>query len=222
MHWLRIVALPALLALFALASPALAQNADPFEQALQGSSKPVPDGVPSISPDALVAGSESPDALDTEASSPDARIGHAGSPDTILGHAESPDALVTGSEDVSDLPAASAIDQAPASIAPAAPLPGDCAQPAGDTGWKTCLSAVQGQLSIARTRLETAEAAYSRSITLHVPKGAARLAIIEEKDAASADVASLGSALASQVEQARQAGVSSWVIEPYQTQTRDW
>jgi len=199
MHWLRIAALPALLALLAFASPALAQNADPFEQAVQGSSEPVPDGVPSVSPDALVAGSESPDALDTEASSPDARIGHAESPDAILGHAEDPDALVTGSENLSDLPDASAIDQAPASIAPAPPLPGDCAQPAGDAGWKTCLAAVQGQLSRARTRLETADAAYSRSITLHVPTGAARLAIIEERNAASADVASLGSALAAQV-----------------------
>jgi hypothetical protein len=221
MHWLRNLALPALFALFALASPTLAQNADPFEQAVQGSSKPVPDGVPSVSPDSLVKGSESPDALDTEASSPDATLGHAGNSDAILGHAENPDALATGSEDISDLPAASAIDQAPASIAPAPPLPGDCTQPAGDAGWKTCLSAVQGQLSSARTRLETAEAAYSRSITLHVPTGAARLAIIEEKDAASADVASLGSTLASQVEQARQSGVSPWVIEPYRQQTED-
>lgn len=221
MHWLRIVALPALFALFALASPALAQDTDRFEQPVQGSSEPVPDGIPSGSPDALVKGSESPDALVTEASSPDANLGHAGSPDANLGHAEDPDALVQDSYDVSDLPAASAIDQAPASIAPAPPLPGVCTRPAGDAGWKTCLSAVQGQLSIARTRLETADAAYSRSITLHVPTGAARLAIIEEKDAASADVASLGSALASQVEQARQAGVSSWVIEPYQPQTQD-
>ena len=221
MHWLRIVALPALCALLALASPALAQNTDRFEQPVQGSSEPVPDGIPSGSSDALLKGSESSDALDAEASSPDARIGHAGSPDTILGHAENPDALVAGSEDISNLPAASAIDQAPASIAPAPPLPGDCTQPAGDAGWRTCLSAVQGQLSSARTRLETAEAAYSRSITMHVPTGAARLAIIEERNAASADVASLGSALASQVEQARQSGVSPWVIEPYQSQTED-
>jgi len=182
MHWLRIVALPALCALFALASPALAQDTDRFEQPVQGSSEPVPDGMPSVSPDSLV----------------------------------------TGSEDISDLPAASAIDQAPASIAPPPPLPGNCTQPAGDAGWKTCLSAVQAQLSSARTRLETAEAAYSRSITMHVPTGAARLAIIEERNAASADVASLGSALASQVEQAQQAGASSWVVEPYQPQTQGW
>jgi hypothetical protein len=217
MHSLRIVVLPVLLA---LAGPAFAQGSDRFEQAVQGSSRPLPDGVPSVSPDALTTGSESPDALDTEASSPDAHLEGAGTP--ILGHAENPDALTTGSQDLSDLPPASAIDRVPASIAPPPPLPGDCARPAGDAGWNACLSAVQGQMSRASARLDAAEAAYSRSITMHAPTGQARLAIVEERDAARAEVAALRSALASQLAQARQAGVSSWVLAPYQPQTQAW
>jgi hypothetical protein len=228
---MRTLQLLALAIVLAAAGPALGQGSDRFDQAVEGSSEPLPEGVPSGSPDAQLDAARSPDALEASAGDPDAQLTGAGRP--IRAHAENPDALTTDAQDVSDLPSARVIDgnasarvidgtPAPASLPPAPPLPEGCGQPTGDAGWSGCLSTVNDQLARARARLDSANAAYSRSITLHVPTGEARLAIVQERDAAQADVAALSSTLASQVSQAQQAGASSWVTAPYQPQTRSW
>ena len=214
----RALMLPVLLALAvsARAQPA----ADPLDQPVEATSEPVPDGVRAVSPDSLTTHAQSPDADDADAVSPDALLTGAG--EEIQGHAQSPDSLTTHSYDAADLPAASAIDQAPAAIAPAMPLAPACARPAGDADWSACLSATNDALTRARARLDAANAAYSRSITSHVPAGEERRQIIEERDAAHAEVSATQSALASQVSQAQQAGASSWVTAPYRPQDPGW
>jgi ABC-2 type transport system permease protein len=49
-----------------------------------------------------------------------------------------------------------------------------------------------------------------------------RLAIIQERDAARADVDALSSTLSAQAAQARSAGASSWVTAPYQPKPQNW
>ncbi len=216
---MRLLWILALVAPLAVAGLAEAQNGDPLDQPVQGESHPLPDGVPSISPDSLVTGSESPDANQAEAVSPDSLVTGAGRP--IQAHAVSPDSITTGSEDLSDLPSASVIDQAPASIAPAPPR-AECAQASGDAGWSACLAATAARLDRSRSRLDAAEAAYSRSLTMHAPTGEARLAIIEERDAAQAEVGDARGTLTAELAQAEQAGVSSWVTAPYAPAQQGW
>ncbi len=206
-----------MLLLLALAGPAPAEDVDRFEQPVMGSSEPLPDGVPSGSSDALTTHSHSSDQMLEQAGSPDADLAGAGVP--VEGTSESPDAVTTDSENLADLPAASAEDQvAPAALPPAPVLPLPCSQPAGDAGWSQCLGAVATQLSDARTRLAQANAALSRSITGNVDLGEARARIIADRDAARAEVTSLSARLASQVQQAQNAGVSSSVTAPYEPQ----
>jgi hypothetical protein len=206
-----------MLCLLALASPAPAQQVDDFEQPVMGSSEALPDGVPSESSDALTTKAHSSDQLLEQAGSSDADLAGAGVP--VEGASESPDAITTDSENLADLPAASAEDQiAPAALPPAPVLPLPCSQPAGDAGWSQCLGAVSAQLSAARTRLAQANAALSRSITGNVNLGEARARIIADRDAARAEVTTLSASLASQLQQARDAGVSSSVTAPYEPQ----
>lgn len=194
---------------------------DPLDQPVEGSSEALPAGVRSVSPDALTTSAQSPDAEDAESVSPDADLSGASQP--ITGRAESPDALTTHSYDASDLPSASVIDQAPAAIAPS-PMPEApaCAQPGGDAAWGACLAASSDALDRARTRLDAANAAYSRSITSHVPAGEERGSIITERDAARAEVTAAQAALASRLSQAQQAGVSSDVTAPYEPRQPGW
>jgi len=218
MHLPRFAALPLVAA---LAGGAAAQPAsDPLDQPVEATSEPVPDGVRSVSPDSLTTRAQSPDADDADSGSPDALLTGAGQ--EIRGHAQSPDSLTTNSYDAADLPAATAIDEAPAAIAPAMPLAPACARPAGDADWSACLSTTNDALTRARARLDAANAAYSRSITLHAPAGEERRQIIEERDAARAEVSATQTALASQIAQAQQAGASSWVTAPYQPQDPGW
>jgi hypothetical protein len=222
MRWIPALSCASCSALLWLGLPAQAQGSDPFEQAVQGSSEALPDGVPSGSPDADLEHAGNSDAIDEGSGNPDAQLSGVGHP--IRAHALNPDSLTTGSEDVSDLPSAASIDQptAPASIAPAPPLPAGCGRPSGDSAWSSCLSTLNDTLARAQARLDAANGAYSRSITMQAPTGAARLAIVQERDAAQAEVNALSSNLATQVAQAREAGVSSWVTAPYRPKSRGW
>ncbi len=209
-------------ALVAAPGVASAQDFDSDEPAVQGTSHALPDGVPSVSPDSLDTGSQNPDALEATSQGADANL--EGSQPEIRAHSVNPDSITTTSEDISDLPPASVVDQPvmPASIPPTPPLPESCSQPVGDRGWSACLRAVQAQLADAQQRLSEANGALSRSITENVQLGSSRAAIIQQRDAAIADVSALSSSLASQVEQARQSGASSSVTDPYQPKSRNW
>jgi hypothetical protein len=209
-------------ALVAAPGVASAQDFDSDEPAVQGTSHALPDGVPSVSPDSLDTGSQNPDALEETSQGADANL--EGSQREIRAHAVNPDSITTTSEDISDLPAASVVDQPvmPASIPPTPALPESCSQPVGDRGWSACLRAVQAQLTDAQQRLSDADGALSRSITGNVQLGGARAAIIQQRNAARADVSALSSSLASQLDQARQAGVSSTVTEPFEPRTQSW
>lgn len=212
----------ALMILLAVAAPASAQPAsDPLDQPVEGTSEPLPSGVRTVSPDSLTVRAQSPDAEDADSGSPDAPL--AESSPAITGHAESPDAITTQATDLSDLPAASVIDAPVTAVVPASmPVSAACARPSGDAQWSGCLADTNRTLARANARLEAAEAAYSRSITGHVLAGEERREIIAERDAASAEVTALRATLASQVSQAQQSGVSSWVTAPYQPQGSGW
>lgn len=201
------------LLLVATAGVAGAGDADPFEQPVQGRANALPDGAATASPDDLEAGASDPDAHGAEAGDPDARLAISG--EEVTGHAGDPDARTIQATDLSELPSAASIDDVPAAIGPAPSLPAGCAQPAGNSGWGGCLAAIQADLDAARLRLAEAEAAYSRSITRHVPTGEARLAIIQDRDAARSEIASLTTMLSEQVDRARAAGASWSAIEPY-------
>lgn len=203
-----------LVLLVALAGPVAAQDVDPDEEPAMAESHPLPDGVPAGNPDDQLEGSQSPDADLAHAANPDSIT--VGPGQEIDAHSVNPDAITTTSQDLTDLPQASVLDaQVPAAIPAATPLPVGCGQPTGDAGWSACLGAVSQQLSAARERLAAANAAYSRSITMHVPTGAARAEIIQERDAAQAEVQRYSAMLASQVQGAQQAGASSSVTDPY-------
>lgn len=207
--------------LVALAGPASAQGVDPDEQPVMGESHPLPDGVPAGNSDDQLEGSQSPDADLATSGDSDAITEGAGK--MIEARSVNPDAVTTTSEDLTDLPQASVVDsQTPASIPAATPLPLTCNQPVGDAGWRACLGAVNGKLQAARERLATADADYSRSLTMHVPTGQARADIIQARESARADVQGYSSLLASQVEEARQAGASSSVTDPYEPPAQGW
>ena len=209
-----------------LAAPSRVASAQDLEesQAVMGTSHELPDGVPGVSPDSLDTTSQDSDSIDATSQSADADL--EGSQKENHAHSASPDSITTTSQDLSDLPDASVVDQpvAPASIAPAPPLPESCGQPAGDRGWSACLGAVQAQLTNAQQRLADANGALSRSITGNVQLGSERAAMIQQRDAASADVNTLTQTLKSQVSQARQSGASSTVTDPYapRSQSQGW
>ncbi len=199
---------------FLLLAGAPASAQDSFEQPVMGTSHDLPDGVPSGNSDDQLEGSASPDADLARSGNPDAIT--VGPGQEVQAHSVNPDSITTTSEDLTDLPSASVVDRtAPASLPPAPPLPLACAKPAGDGPWTQCLGAIHTQLQAARERLAEANAAYSRSITMQVPTGDARLAIIQDRDRARADVQAYSAMLDTQYEQARQAGVSSFVTAPY-------
>jgi hypothetical protein len=188
--------LACLLFVLGLGASAAAQSVDPDEEPVMGTSHPLPDGVTPGDPDEFVVHSESPDSNLATAADPDATT--VGSSQPIEGHSIDPDAITTRSEDLTDLPSASEIDRPlPAAIADSS-LPLSCGQPAGDPAW------------------------YSRSLTLHVPTGQARADVIRERDQARADVKGYSSMLASQLEQAEQAGASQSVTAPYRPQVSGW
>ncbi len=205
------------LLLTAAAGVSRAGDADPFEQPVKGRAHALPDGAGTASPDDLSTGSADPDSRVRDAGNPDARVTDSG--EAVPAHSADSDSQTARSADVSDLPSASSIDDIPASISPAPSAPAACTRPAGDAGWSACLAAVQAQLDAAQERLADAEGAYSRSITRDVPRGEARLEIIQSRDAARSDVAALSAMLAEQAERARAAGASSRVTDPYASQT---
>lgn len=212
--------LASLLFVLGLGASAAAQSVDPDEEPVMGTSHPLPDGVTPANPDEFVVQSESPDSNLATAADPDATT--VGSSQPIEGHSIDPDAITTRSEDLTDLPSASEIDRPlPAAIADSS-LPLSCGQPAGDPAWSRCLGEIHGNLAAARERLAQADAEYSRSLTLHVPTGQARADVIRERDQARADVKGYSSMLASQLEQAEQAGASQSVTAPYRPQVSGW
>jgi len=200
----------------ALAPAAHADESDPFEQPVRASSHALPDGVETHGPDAQTAEAGDPDGSLAESGDPD-DITEGASPQVVVG-SQDPDDLTTTSTDLSDLPSAEQVDDAQRyALPPPPPLPVACSQPAGDAGWSQCLGTVQQSIEDTKGRLAAANAAYSRSITHHVPTGAKRLAIIQEREAARRDLAVRSKQIGLMLDQAQQAGVSNSVISRYQT-----
>lgn len=206
----RVVLVLALAFALGFAPGARAEGPDAY----QATSEPLPEGVETTGPDALTTQAESPDDDLAEAQDPDSIT--VGSSPEVIGHSVDPDAITTTAQDVDDLPQADQEPQPGEDLPPPPSLPLVCGQPAGDAGWSQCLAAVQAQLDDAQQRLAAANAALSRSITLHYPVGQPRYDAIRNKDIAQRDIPYLQQELAQMVEQARQAGVSDGVTSPYQ------
>jgi len=144
------------------------------------------------------------------------------SPDDDLAVSEDSDGEAAVAEDSDDLEQGSESPDDAAAVrpaeAPAKPLPQppSCKAPAGDDAWATCLADASAQITSARTRLEAAEAAYSRSVNHRNDLGAERALVVAARDQARSDVATAQERLPELVDRARRAGVGPRVLDPYQ------
>lgn len=179
-------------------------------------------GDPSRDPDDLTTTSRSPDSGLGKAHTPDDHLEDAEDPDDELADSESPDDDLAESEDSDDREASAASPDDPESVRTAQaepkPLakPASCKSPAGDAGWSTCLEEASAQIGSAQKRLDSAEAAYSRSVNFRNELGKERGTIVAERDQAKSDLATAKERLPDLVEEARRAGVGPRVLDPYQ------
>jgi hypothetical protein len=155
----RAIDCAALVAAFTLATAGgVWADPDRFAETEQAGS-PDADVVDAGSPDADDAQAGSPDADDANAGSPDADVVGSGNPDADMGGSGTPDADVVGSE------------------SPDGGLAG-----AGEAARSPAATPAQRALAAARTRAAQADAAYADMLRRGEPRGAARQAIIDERD----------------------------------------
>lgn len=96
------------------------------------------------------------------------------------------------------------------------PQPASCQAPAGDAAWSACLGDANAQITSARSRLDAAEAAYSRSVNHRNALGSERAQIVAAREQARSDLAMAQERLPELVERARRSGVGPRVLDPYQ------